>query len=100
MIVPSIQTKRALPTAVVETHNITTKSKGAKDSDLVKNANAFCFFDAIVWGDGIFYEPTGALTTGERIFVTAKLPGNVKSWLFLVIQFKLNTATYPVKAWE
>jgi len=49
-----------------------------KDYEIVQNADAFSFFDAIVGGDGIMYETAGALGKGERIFITAKLPGYIK----------------------
>jgi phage/plasmid-like protein (TIGR03299 family) len=49
-----------------------------KDYEVVQNADAFCFFDAIIGGDGILYETAGALGKGERIFITAKLPGYIK----------------------
>ncbi|RTL59996.1 MAG: DUF945 domain-containing protein [Sphingobacteriales bacterium] len=49
-----------------------------KDYEVVQNADAFSFFDAIVEGDGIQYETAGALGKGEKIFITAKLPGYIK----------------------
>jgi len=50
-----------------------------KNYEVMQNADAFSFFDAIVGGDdGIQYETAGALGKGERIFITAKLPGYIK----------------------
>ena len=49
-----------------------------KEYEVVQNADAFSFFDAIVEGDGIQYETAGALGKGEKIFITAKLPGYIK----------------------
>ncbi|MCW3089529.1 MAG: alpha/beta hydrolase [Ferruginibacter sp.] len=48
------------------------------DYEVVQNTEAFAFFDAIVGGDGIQYETAGALGKGEKIFITAKLPGYIK----------------------
>ncbi len=49
-----------------------------KDYEVVQNTDAFSFFDAIAEGDGIQYETAGALGKGEKIFITAKLPGYIK----------------------
>jgi phage/plasmid-like protein (TIGR03299 family) len=49
-----------------------------KDYEIVQNADAFAFFDSIVGGDGIQYETAGALGQGEKIFITAKLPGYIR----------------------
>jgi len=48
------------------------------DYNIVQNGEAFSFFDAIVGGDGMQYETAGALGKGEKIFITAKLPGYIK----------------------
>jgi phage/plasmid-like protein (TIGR03299 family) len=48
------------------------------DYEVVQNVDAFSFFDCIVGGDGILYETAGALGSGERIFITAKLPDYIK----------------------
>jgi len=65
--------------ATVRTDNHAILGVVGKDYEIVQNRNAFEFFDAIVGGgDGILYETAGALGKGERIFITAKLPGYIK----------------------
>lgn len=65
--------------ATVRTDNHAVLGVVGKDYQIVQNANAFEFFDAIVGGgEGILYETAGALGKGERIFITAKLPGYIR----------------------
>lgn len=62
-----------------------------KDYEVLQNVDAFNFFDAVVGDAGIQYETAGALGKGERIFITAKLPGyilagrddSIEKYLFL-----------------
>jgi len=65
--------------ATVRNDNNAVLGVVGKDYEVVQNADAFQFFDAIVGGgDGIKYETAGALGKGERIFITAKLPDHIK----------------------
>jgi len=64
--------------ATVRTDNDNVLGVVGKDYQIVQNADAFSFFDAIVGGDGIQYETAGVLGKGERIFITAKLPDYIK----------------------
>lgn len=65
--------------ATLRTDNNTVLGVVGTDYQVVQNADAFAFFDAIVGGgDGILYETAGALGNGERIFITAKLPDYIR----------------------
>ncbi len=64
--------------ATIRTDNEIPLGVVGKDYEIVQNVDAFSFFDAIVGGDGMQYETAGALGKGERIFITAKLPGYIK----------------------
>lgn len=64
--------------ATTRTDNETVLGVVGKDYEVVQNTDAFSFFDSIVGGDGIQYETAGSLGKGERIFITAKLPGYIK----------------------
>ncbi|AGA78185.1 DUF932 domain-containing protein [Echinicola vietnamensis] len=74
------------PTLPVHSHFATLREDNhtvlgvvGKDYKVVQNADAFAFFDAIVKeGKGVKYETAGALGNGERIFITAKLPDNIR----------------------
>lgn len=64
--------------ATIRTDNETVLGVVGKDYEVVQNVDAFSFFDSIVDGDGIQYETAGALGKGERVFITAKLPGYIR----------------------
>jgi phage/plasmid-like protein (TIGR03299 family) len=81
IVTPESQSKIDVPNfyATVRTDNNGVLGVVGRDYEVVQNINAFEFFDAIVGGgDGILYETAGALGNGERIFITAKLPGYIK----------------------
>lgn len=75
-----IQNKIEVPNyfSTVRTDNDTVLGVVGKDYQIVQNRDAFSFFDSIVGGDGILYETAGALSQGERVFITAKLPDYIR----------------------
>ncbi len=46
--------------------------------EVIQNTEAFNFFDEIVGSKEAIFETAGALGNGEEIFITAKLPDNIK----------------------
>ncbi len=76
IIVPEIEVPNYFATMRTDTEQVL--GVVGKDYEVVQNIDAFSFFDSIVGGDGIQYETAGALGNGERIFITAKLPGYIK----------------------
>lgn len=76
IIIPEIEVPNFYATMRTDTEQVL--GVVGKDYEVVQNADAFSFFDAIVGGDGIMYETAGALGKGERIFITAKLPDYIK----------------------
>ena len=76
IIIPEIEVPGYFSTMRTDTEQVL--GVVGKDYEVVQNTDAFTFFDAIVGGDGIQYETAGALGNGERIFITAKLPGYIK----------------------
>lgn len=76
IIIPEVEVPNFFATIRTDTEQVL--GVVGKDYQIVQNVDAFNFFDAIVGGDGIQYETAGALGKGERIFITAKLPGYIK----------------------
>jgi phage/plasmid-like protein (TIGR03299 family) len=77
MIIPELSVSNYFATVRADTEQVL--GVVGNDYEVVQNRDAFSFFDAIVGGgDGILYETAGALGNGERIFITAKLPGYIK----------------------
>jgi phage/plasmid-like protein (TIGR03299 family) len=64
--------------ACVRTDNSAPLGVVGKDYQIVQNQDAFTFFDTIAQAEGIRYETAGALGAGERIFITAKMPGHIR----------------------
>ena len=77
IIIPEISVPNYFATVRADTDQVL--GVVGNDYEVVQNRDAFAFFDAIVGGgDGILYETAGALGNGERIFITAKLPGYIR----------------------
>jgi phage/plasmid-like protein (TIGR03299 family) len=77
IIIPEISVPNYFATVRADTEQVL--GVVGNDYEVVQNRDAFSFFDAIVGGgDGILYETAGALGNGERIFITAKLPGYIR----------------------
>ena len=76
IIIPEIEVPGYFATMRTDTEQVL--GLVGKDYEIVQNIDAFSFFDSIVRGDGIQYETAGALGKGEKIFITAKLPGYIK----------------------
>jgi phage/plasmid-like protein (TIGR03299 family) len=76
IIIPEIEVPNYYATIRTDTEEVL--GVVGKDYQVVQNIYAFSFFDSIVGGDGIQYETAGALGKGERIFITAKLPGYIR----------------------
>ena len=64
--------------ATVRTDTMQPLGIVGKDYQVVQNKDAFSFFDVVAARHQISYETAGALGRGERIFITAKLPGHIR----------------------
>ncbi|WP_342647348.1 DUF932 domain-containing protein [Mucilaginibacter sp. CSA2-8R] len=84
IIIPEITVPNFFATVRADTEQVL--GVVGNDYEVVQNRDAFSFFDAIVGGgDGILYETAGVLGSGERVFITAKLPDYIrvgkKDWI-------------------
>lgn len=72
--------KIEVPDNFVTLRNDTNEALGVVGNryEIVQNADAFCFFDAIVGQGQAIFETAGALGKGERIFITAKMPKYIR----------------------
>ena len=108
LIIPDISVTNYFATVRADTDQVL--GVVGNDYQVVQNRDAFSFFVAIVGGgDGILYETAGALGNGERIFITAKLPGYIRvgnddmieKYLFLTTSHdgfgSINAAFTPVR---
>ena len=64
--------------ATVRTDSMQPLGIVGKDYHIVQNKEAFSFFDSVAMQHQVSYETAGALGRGERIFITAKLPGHIR----------------------
>jgi phage/plasmid-like protein (TIGR03299 family) len=77
IIIPEVSVPNYFATVRADTDQVL--GVVGNDYEVVQNRDAFSFFDAVVGGgEGILYETCGALGNGERIFITAKLPGYIR----------------------
>ncbi|MEJ7691569.1 DUF932 domain-containing protein [Daejeonella sp.] len=77
VIIPELEVPNYFATIRTDTKQVL--GVVGNDYEIVQNTAAFSFFDAIVGGqDGILYETAGSLGQGEKIFITAKLPGYIR----------------------
>jgi phage/plasmid-like protein (TIGR03299 family) len=76
IIIPEVEVDNYFATVRMDTDQVL--GVVGKDYEVIQNVDAFNFLDAIVGPDGIRYETVGGLGKGERIFITAKLPGYIR----------------------